>query len=721
MLIDLNHLIQKYKLNIKGIIHCGAHEAEEFSLYKKLNISDIVWIEANPAKSDFCKKYLENEVGSIVINDAINDIDGEKIEFNITNNGESSSILKLKNHKNFYPQIDVVQKIEVITKRLDSIINENNLDIDKYNFINLDLQGIELRAIKSLGKYLEKIDYIYTEINKEELYEGCDIVDNIDDYLSEYGFIRIETAWTHANWGDALYVKAPKIKVIVTTYNNEDWVQTNIESILDQKYKNYEVLYIDDNSSDDTARIADYLISNNSKFKLICHKENKSKSYSFMEYRKDFIDDNDIVVFIDGDDWIAYNDVFQKVVEYYIENSVWVAYSKMVCYPSLLESPSHGKDHPEDIHKFNLYRQYPYTASHLKTMKGFLFKNISEIDLQHNGEWIRFGDDVAIMCAAMEQSPKNKIGVMNFVTYVYNESKPNSDRNHQDYINGRDGENYIKSIRPYSVIKDNSDKYVIPRILGRLGNQMFQIATAYSFAIDNKCDIKISEANGVYTSLLGENGSPTLYKNNIYSKIDFIDNPSNFDVWKEQSFSYKPISYKFDKNLYIEGHFQSEKYFAHNKKKIIDLFSPNEEVVDYINKKYGHVLQNNPTSIHIRRGDYMVSQDHHPICNIDYYKEAISHFPESETFLVFGDDKDFIRNNFTDKKYNIIDGENDYIDLYIMSMCKHNIIANSSFSWWGAWLNTNENKKVIAPKKWFGEALKNNDTRDLIPQNWIVI
>jgi FkbM family methyltransferase len=144
MLIDIKSLIEKYNLDIKGIIHCGAHNAEEFPMYKNIGVQNIIWIEANPEKSEFCKDYLKNEKHSIIINEAINDIDGEKIEFNITNNGESSSILKLKNHKNYYPEIDVIKKIEVSTKRLDTILNENNLSTDKYNFLNLQIRQFSI-------------------------------------------------------------------------------------------------------------------------------------------------------------------------------------------------------------------------------------------------------------------------------------------------------------------------------------------------------------------------------------------------------------------------------------------------------------------------------------------------------------------------------------------------------------------------------------------------
>jgi hypothetical protein len=247
---------------------------------------------------------------------------------------------------------------------------------------------------------------------------------------------------------------------------------------------------------------------------------------------------------------------------------------------------------------------------------------------------------------------------------------------------------------------------------------MFQIAAAYSFAIDNNCSMKVSTKDGVFESLTGEVSDPSFYNDTVFSKIEFIENPSNFDIWKEPSFKYTPISYKFENNLYIEGHFQSEKYFIHNKEKILDLFEPTQNIKDYIFSKYGELLNKNTVSLHIRRGDYLVSQDHHPICSLDYYEDCLNELSDIDNILVFSDDKEYAKKAFTQKNVVIIQDEKDYIDLYLMSMCKHNIIANSSFSWWAAWLNKNKDKKVFAPKNWFGPALINNNIEDLIPSNF---
>lgn len=204
MLIKLNDLIEKYKLKISGIIHVGAHECEEFPIYKKNNIKNIIWIDAMKDKVDKMKKLMKkNNIFHAVI-----DIeDNKEIEFKITNNGQSSSILDLGLHQDYYPNIKVIKKIKMKTSRLETLLNKYKINMEQYNFINLDIQGVELNALKSLGKYIFYIDYIYTEINTAKVYKNCSLVNEIDDYLKKVGFKRVETKLTNAKWGDAFYIK----------------------------------------------------------------------------------------------------------------------------------------------------------------------------------------------------------------------------------------------------------------------------------------------------------------------------------------------------------------------------------------------------------------------------------------------------------------------------------------------------------------------------------
>jgi len=202
MLISLHELVNKYNINLKGILHVGAHECEEIYHYENyISRNNVLWVEAMKDKVDFCKaKYPEINIEQAVISDKI-----ENVTFKISNNGQSSSILDFGLHSYFHPEVVFVDSIQTETKLLKDIIC--NYDID-YNFINLDIQGVELRALKSMEEYLSKIDYIYTEVNSDYVYKDCNLVTEIDDYLKQFGFDRVETIWSgDCRWGDAFYIR----------------------------------------------------------------------------------------------------------------------------------------------------------------------------------------------------------------------------------------------------------------------------------------------------------------------------------------------------------------------------------------------------------------------------------------------------------------------------------------------------------------------------------
>jgi FkbM family methyltransferase len=203
MLIPFVELVEKYNIQFKGILHVGAHECEEIHDYEKyISRNNVLWVEAMKDKVEFCKvKYPEINIEQAVISDKI-----EKVTFNVTNNGQSSSILDFGLHSQFHPEVVFIDSIEMETKLLKDIIC--NYDID-YNFLNLDIQGVELRALKSMEEYLSKIDYIYTEVNSDYVYKDCNLVTELDDYLKKFGFDRVETIWySDCRWGDAFYVRS---------------------------------------------------------------------------------------------------------------------------------------------------------------------------------------------------------------------------------------------------------------------------------------------------------------------------------------------------------------------------------------------------------------------------------------------------------------------------------------------------------------------------------
>lgn len=157
-------------------------------------------------KDKVCKMKSANIAN--IFQGLIDDIDGRQVTFHITNNGQSSSILEFGTHSKHHPHVEVVQTQSMTTIRLDTLIDTNNIPIEELNFLNLDIQGVELRALKSIEKYLQHIHYIYTEVNTEYVYKDCNLVTEIDIYLSNYGFQRVCTKMCHNyGWGDALYIK----------------------------------------------------------------------------------------------------------------------------------------------------------------------------------------------------------------------------------------------------------------------------------------------------------------------------------------------------------------------------------------------------------------------------------------------------------------------------------------------------------------------------------
>ncbi len=206
MLISLDYLVKKYSLKIDGILHIGACRLEELNVYTNLKINNIIWVEANKSLVIEMKKKYPNEK---IFNICLGDNDNEIRNFMITNNEQSSSLLEFGTHKNEHPDVCKIKNVEVKTSTLDTftnmIIGEN------FNFLNLDIQGAELMVLKKGVNTLKTIDYIYTEINVKELYKGCGLLKDLDDFLLTQGFERIETKLLKYGWGDAFYIRKHKI------------------------------------------------------------------------------------------------------------------------------------------------------------------------------------------------------------------------------------------------------------------------------------------------------------------------------------------------------------------------------------------------------------------------------------------------------------------------------------------------------------------------------
>tara|TARA_B100000768_G_scaffold171231_1_gene178340 strand:- start:1075 stop:1929 length:855 start_codon:yes stop_codon:yes gene_type:complete len=281
---------------------------------------------------------------------------------------------------------------------------------------------------------------------------------------------------------------------------------------------------------------------------------------------------------------------------------------------------------------------------------------------------------------------------------------------------------------------------IYTRIRGGLGNQLFQYSAARSLA-DNlgvSLELDISEYNEIspFKMSLNEFNVRGQYFTNKVKKIHEGTKKSFFyNIFKKNKNTFKEHGLMFDNRLfskpdetYLKGYWQSEKYFQNNKIDILkDLSfstSPNK-----INKHFLNEINNiTSVSLHIRRGDYLSNSTYnniYGICDLTYYYKAIDYLinqlGNNIKVFIFSDDIYWVSKNFKlPVKTQIIkhnSSQNSHEDLRLMSNCKHNIIANSSFSWWGAWLNKYPNKIVIAPKKWFADKNKNNP--DILPSNWI--
>lgn len=208
MFIKVKEITETFpNIPIKGIIHIGAHEAEEYNDYKELGIDKMVWVEANPDLIPYLEDKFKGDDYIKVFNEAIFD-DEKTVSFKISNNLQSSSILNLKEHKNLFPDVYYVKEIETVTKRFDTLCNEQNINVDEYNFLNVDVQGADLNVILSFGDLLDKLDFIYSEVNTVEVYENCHTIDKFDEVMDTKGFKRVMTHIYHGGgWGDALYIK----------------------------------------------------------------------------------------------------------------------------------------------------------------------------------------------------------------------------------------------------------------------------------------------------------------------------------------------------------------------------------------------------------------------------------------------------------------------------------------------------------------------------------
>ena len=289
---------------------------------------------------------------------------------------------------------------------------------------------------------------------------------------------------------------------------------------------------------------------------------------------------------------------------------------------------------------------------------------------------------------------------------------------------------------------------ILVELNGGIGNQMFQYAAAKSLALHHKTTLKLDISPGTDKSMPQEL-KPRQFDLHYFTLQDPIATAADLEtfaskstlgrltektkpnhkrsIYREPFFHYDKNFYNTEPDVYLKGLWQSEKYFFSFKNEIRNLFEFRIDTVRAFQDVINQLKNQNSVSIHIRRGDYLakISLEVLGLIPLEHYQNAIqlinSKIP-GPSFYFFSDDIQWVKENFQIPNATFVSGDisKDHIeDLYLMSQCRHNIIANSSFSWWGAWLNNNRRKMVIAPKKWFNKGPK--DTQDLLPEEWIKI
>jgi hypothetical protein len=255
---------------------------------------------------------------------------------------------------------------------------------------------------------------------------------------------------------------------------------------------------------------------------------------------------------------------------------------------------------------------------------------------------------------------------------------------------------------------------------GRLGNQMFQYAMLLGIKYKLGFSIMIDEAINE-KSIYGQCellNCFSLKECNFYNIKDIFV-PNEYD---EEHFNFAPRFFKkIDDNTNFKGYFQSEKYFEHCIEEVKKEFTFKENIQKIAREFLSPFKNEHLVAIHVRRGDYVNQPNYHPVCSLTYYEQSLKVLSNNKNrYIIFSDDIEWCKDNLPVENA-VFSHNSTSVDLCIMSMCNDNIIANSSFSWWGAWLNSNPNKIVIAPKIWFGPLYGHYDTTDLYCKEWIHI
>lgn len=258
--------------------------------------------------------------------------------------------------------------------------------------------------------------------------------------------------------------------------------------------------------------------------------------------------------------------------------------------------------------------------------------------------------------------------------------------------------------------------FLTSHLMGGLGNQMFQISKAISEGLKN--NIPVYFRSTAFIPM--EGNQPFKYEKNIFRNLIFDNIKIPTQRVSEPGWSYTPTNYLYLEPTEFYGYYQSSKNFLEHKKEIQTIFLPTEEYKNKIKEKYPKIFQKGSVSIHVRRGDYLSISNILPVIDKSYIDESLNVLGEYSHLFIFSNDKEWVKNNLNYDNSTVIEGLEDYEEMWAISLCNHNIMSNSSFSWWGSYLNTNEDKKITVPSMWFGPNGEKN-YQDIYEDDWIKI
>lgn len=403
--------------------------------------------------------------------------------------------------------------------------------------------------------------------------------------------------------------KRNKFIVLVTAYNDEKWVEYNIASILNQTYSNYHVMYYDDASSDNTYQKVLDIVKDNPKFNINTRKENKGALFSYVECLKQ-VNDEDIIVCVSGDDWLFDENVLENLNNFYNKTDVWMTYGKFYCWDgksnNVVEANPQNTPYSDLVHKYKLYKKDLWRASHLRTFKGFLLKKLSlqTYKSKLDNQFFDHAADLAISFPCLELCGKEKIGVIDFPTYVYNTSETQQTRtqNRESNINNVKYEPEIRNKKTYKTLKNKTSK---PKSLPQVNvfgdiKERHTFPTQFSYVYNlNQGEYDLSflqddfilkylnkeillNNNQPIVALVAE-GPHLFNQKEVYKEV--ILNYDKFDIilgWHESlhslpNFKFFPITEISQWNLLPEE-LDINKFKVYNKSKLISFISSNKNI-----------------------------------------------------------------------------------------------------------------------------------------------